>query len=224
MTIQSAVVQFKVNEATGTGYLARPEKGGPGILVLHAWWGLNPFFKQLCERLAEEGFTAFAPDLNNGDIADTIEVAKELMEKRDDQAQGNTVMAAKAFLLSHPARLGNEIGVIGFSMGAAWAVATCAFSPESLAAVVLFYGSYTVDFAKAKAKVLGHFAEVDEWEPAEGVSMMEKAMKTAGLDVTVYTYPGTSHWFMEEDRPEYNPSGAKLAWDRSLDFLKTFVK
>jgi carboxymethylenebutenolidase len=224
MTIESTVVQFPIKETTGTGYLATPEKGGPGILVLHAWWGLNTFFKQLCDHLAEAGFVAFAPDLNNGEIAGTIEAAKKLMEKRDDQAQSDTVMAAKAYLLSHSARHGQEVGVMGFSMGAAWSVAMCEYSPKSLAAVVLFYGSYTVNFTKTKARVLGHFAETDEWEPAEGVNEMEKAMKTAGLNVTLYTYPGTSHWFMEEDRPEYNPAAAKLAWERTLAFLKTNVK
>jgi carboxymethylenebutenolidase len=224
MTIQTAVVQFPAKETTGTGYLARPKKGGPGMLVLHAWWGLNPFFKQLCDRLAEEGYLAFAPDLNNGEIAKTAEAAKKLMEKRDDQAQGETVMAAKAYLLSHPARQGQEIGVMGFSMGGAWSIAMCEQSYENLAAVVIFYASYTVDFTKTKAKVLGHFAEVDEWEPMEGVNEMEKAMKSAGLDVKSYTYPGTSHWFMEEDRPEYKPEAAKLAWERTLGFLKASVK
>jgi carboxymethylenebutenolidase len=224
MTIQSAVVQFPVKTTFGTGYLAKPERGGPGILVLHAWWGLKPFFMQLCDHLAEQGFVAFAPDLNNGEIADTIEAAKALMEKRNNEVQGNTVMAAKAYLLSHAARLGSDIGVIGFSMGAAWSVAACEFSPDNIAAVVLFYGSYTVDFSKAKAKVQGHFAEVDEWEPAEGVNEMEKAMQTAGLDVNIYTYPGVSHWFMEEDRPEYSPEAARLAWERTLAFLKKNVK
>jgi carboxymethylenebutenolidase len=224
MTVQSAFVQFPVKENTSKGYLAMPEEGGPGVLVLHAWWGLNTFFKQLCNRLAEAGFVVFAPDLNNGEVADTIEAAKGLMEKRDDQAQGDTVMAAKAYLLSHPARQGQGIGVMGFSMGAAWSVAVCQYSPEHLAAVVLFYGSYTVDFSKAKAKVQGHFAEVDEWEPTEGVNEMENAMGTAGLEVTIYTYPGTSHWFMEADRPEYDPGAAQLAWERTLNFIKTFVK
>jgi carboxymethylenebutenolidase len=224
MTIQSAEVNFPVKETTGSGYLARPEKGGPGILVLHAWWGLNSFFKQLCDRLAEEGFVAFAPDLNSGVIAGTIEAAGKLMEQRDDQAQGDTVMASKAYLLSHPNRHGQEIGVMGFSMGAAWSVAMCEQSHENLAAVALFYGSYSVDFTKTKARVQGHFAEVDEWEPIEGVNEMETAMKSAGLDVTIYTYPGTSHWFMEEDRPEYKPEAAKLAWERTLGFLKASVK
>ena len=50
------------------GFLALPPAStndgkGKGVLVLHAWWGLNDFFKELCERLAQEGFVALAPDL-----------------------------------------------------------------------------------------------------------------------------------------------------------------
>ena len=55
------------------GYLAMPERGkGPGVLVLHAWWGLNDTIKAFCTRLAEAGFVAFAPDLYHGEVADTI--------------------------------------------------------------------------------------------------------------------------------------------------------
>jgi len=224
MKIQSAMVQFPVNDKNGSGYLALPEEGGPGILVLHAWWGLKPFFKQLCDRLAEQGFVAFAPDLNRGEIADTIEAAMELMRKRDNQSTGDTVRAAKSYLLANSSRKGKEIGVMGFSMGAAWALAACAFSPEKLAAAVLFYGAGEADYSKVRVKIQGHYAENDEWEADEYIQAMEKDMLAAGLEVTFYTYPKTKHWFMEEDRPEYDPQAAKLAWERALEFFKKNVK
>ena len=74
---------------------------------------------------------------------------------------------------------------------------------------------------KIKAEIIGHFSDVDEWEPYDGIQSLEGRMKDAGLDVSFYTYPGLAHWFVEEDRPEFNSEAAALAWDRTLQFLKT---
>src|SRR6266481_1021932 len=64
-----------------TGYLAVPPSGnGPGVLVLHAWWGLNDTMKSFCDRLASEGFVAIAPDLYNGNVAETIAEAETLVK------------------------------------------------------------------------------------------------------------------------------------------------
>lgn len=55
------------------GFLAVPKAGnGPGVLVLHAWWGLNDTIKGFCARLADAGFVAFAPGLYHGKVADNV--------------------------------------------------------------------------------------------------------------------------------------------------------
>ena len=217
MSIQISDIQLKVNDKTADAYLATPQNGGPGILVLHAWWGLKPFFKQVCDQLAKQGFTALAPDLYQGRIAKTIEEAKTLMEQRDSELMGNIVKAAKDHLTSLLA--GKPIGVLGFSMGAAWSLVVAENEPH-VSAAVLFYGAGDVDFSKVKAKILGHYAEVDEWEPLDEVRAMETDMKAAGLDVTFHTYPKAGHWFVEEDRPEYDSASALLAWSRTYEFLR----
>ena len=56
MSIQTSDIQLKVNDKIANAYLATPQNGGPGVLVLHAWWGLKPFFKQVCDQLAKQGF------------------------------------------------------------------------------------------------------------------------------------------------------------------------
>ncbi|HXD09709.1 MAG TPA: dienelactone hydrolase family protein [Anaerolineales bacterium] len=220
MSIQKSEIQLKVNDQTASAYLASPENGGPGILVLHAWWGLKPFFKQVCDQLAEHGFVAFAPDLYRGRVATTIEEAKTYhteFEQNGSELMGDTVKAAKNYLSSLYA--GKPIGVMGFSMGAAWSIIVATHEPD-ISTMVLFYGAYAPDFSQMKTKVLGHFAEVDEWEPLDGVKEMEKAMQAAGVDVTVHIYPNVGHWFVESDRPEYDPSAAAIAWDRTFEFLK----
>jgi carboxymethylenebutenolidase len=217
MPIQTSNIQLKVNDKIADAYLASPENGGPGVLVLHAWWGLKPFFKQVCDQLAKQGFTVLAPDLYQGRIATTIDEAKVLMEQRDSELMSDIVKAAKDHLTSLCD--GKPIGVLGFSMGAAWSLAVAENNPD-VAAAVLFYGAGEADFSKVKAQILGHFAEVDEWEPLEYVRAMEADMKAAGVDVTLHTYPKADHWFVEEDRPEYDSASALLAWSRTYEFLR----
>jgi carboxymethylenebutenolidase len=206
---------------TAPAYVAIPQqRTGPGVVVLHAWWGLNDFFKQLCDRLAGAGFIAVAPDLYGGKTAATIEEAQQLLAALDGQEASAKVTDAVTYLRTHPDVHGDGIGAIGFSMGGAWALLLSTLRPTDIAAVVVFYGSEPADFATARAAYLGHYAEDDEWEPTEGVQQLEQALRNAGRNVTFHSYPGTGHWFFEENRPDaYNEEAAQLAWERTIAFL-----
>src|SRR5438034_3534056 len=71
--------EFQADGRTISAYLAVPEHGsGPGVLVLHAWWGLTEPFRQVCDRLAEAGFVALAPDLYHGKTTAAVEEAQAL--------------------------------------------------------------------------------------------------------------------------------------------------
>lgn len=203
------------------GYLAAPAGGGPGVLVLHAWWGLNDTFKSVCDRLASEGYVAFATDLFQGRVATTVDEAQELVEIADSEWSEH-IQAAAGEAVDFLARRsgGPRIGVIGFSFGAAWASVLAAMRPANVAAVVLFYGAYAPDLTPATAAFLGHFAENDPYEPREGMQELEVSLKAVGRPATFYIYEGTTHWFFEHDRPDaYNPQAAQLAWERTLAFF-----
>jgi carboxymethylenebutenolidase len=206
------------------GFLAAPPAGkGPGVLVLHAWWGLNDTIKAFCRRLAESGFVAFAPDLYHGKVADNIPGAEALGSALDANHLQAEAEVAHAALFLHE-RLGQAergLTVIGFSMGAYYALDLAASDPEHIRSVVLFYGTGELDFSSSKAEYLGHFAENDEFEPQSNVDHLEDLLRLAGRSVTFYRYPGTGHWFFEHDRIQaYNPAAASLAWERTLEFLK----
>ena len=205
------------------GHLALPPSGtGPGVLVLHAWWGLNDTIKALCRRLAEAGFVAFAPDLYHGKVAATIPDAEALGSALDanyQQAQAEISEATQ--FLADRTEDGNNLAVVAFSLGAYYALALSAADPDHVRSVVLFYGNGGDDFTGSQAEYVGHFAENDPYVSSEEVDALEAALKRAGRPVTFYRYPGTGHWFFEPDRTDaYDEAAAKLAWDRTLDFLK----
>ncbi len=223
MSIQKSEIKLSANGKDINAYMAQPADGGPGILVLPSWWGLKPFFKQVCDQLAEHGYTALALDYYNGRIGKTIEETQALQQEveGDPNLMSTMVQAAKDHLVS--LRTGKPVGLLGFSMGTDWSIITAAKEPD-VAATVLFYGGWSTDFSKMKSKVLGHYAETDEWIPFDQIKEMEQNMKAAGVDVTIHLYPGVAHWFVESDRPEFNPAAAELAWSRTFEFLKQNLK
>lgn len=205
----------------GTGYLAIPESGtGPGVLVLHAWWGLNPFFKELCDRLASEGFVALAPDLLGGQVATTIEAAEAQLEVANPDELAHLTRSSLSTLRAMPITPDGPVGVLGFSMGASMALWLSARAPEDVAATVVFYGAQDIDFLGAQSAYLGHFADIDPFVEDDSRVLLEADLHLLDLDTTFHDYPGTKHWFFEEDRPEYDPEAAALAWERTLVFFR----
>lgn len=206
------------------GFLAvPPTESGPGVLVLHAWWGLNDTIRAICARLAQAGFIAFAPDLYHGSVADTIPDAEALGQALDAnhlQAKAEIAQAA-SFLSERVGEAGAGLAVIGFSLGAYYALQLAASDPERIRAAVVFYGTGPAKFGDSQAAYLGHFAENDQFESKANVDDLEQSIRGAGRPVTFYRYPGTGHWFFEPDREQsFNQAAADLAWERTLAFLE----
>ena len=208
--------------AEQNGYLAAPPGGkGPGVLVLHAWWGLNGFFRELCERLAREGFVAYAPDLYHGKTAATVEEAEKLRSKLNRKQVPLEIAAASAHLLGLESVQGKMHAVMGFSLGAYYALGLSVERPHAVRAVVAFYGTRRQDYAAAQASYLGHFAEHDPYVSASGLKDLEKSLRKAGRPATLHTHRGTGHWFFESDHADaHNAAAAELAWERTLEFLR----
>lgn len=206
-------------------YLARPQKGsGPGVLVLHSWWGLNDFFKGFCDRLADGGFVALAPDLYDGQVATTIPQARELRAKATSSRKESTykyLIRMIGVLVDEVAVPGSDIGVVGFSMGGHWAYWLAQRPELPIGATVTFYAARNGDYAGSRSDFLAHFAENDEWVSAAGIRKLERSLAAAGKAASFHTYPGTGHWFFEQDRAEaFDSQAAALAWERTLAFLK----
>ncbi|MEM7115533.1 MAG: dienelactone hydrolase family protein [Chloroflexota bacterium] len=213
---------FKSNGAILRGHLSLPKAPtGQGVLVLHAWWGLNQVTINIVERLAQAGFVAFAPDYYDGQIATTIDAAKSLRQQMNRKAVQKLTVNAVDFLAQYSAVSAERLNVMGYSLGASFAIEMARKRPKIVNKVVLFYGSGGGKFDKSNAAFLGHFASDDQWGAhTKKIKALAQRIQSANQTVNFYTYPDTKHWFAESDRPEYRPEAAQLAWERTLTFLR----
>jgi carboxymethylenebutenolidase len=208
--------------SAGSAYVVAPERGhGPGVLLLHGWWGLTPFFKRVCDRLADAGFVAMAPDLyGDGRTASTPDEAEALLASTDPNLVARLVLASATTLRSLPITPDGPVGVVGFSMGGSWALWLAARAAGSIAATVVFYANQEMDLSDLGGAVLGHFAEHDEFVSEDDAVMLEADLNLLEKSVVFHRYPGTGHWFFEDDRtPAYDAEAAETAWTRTVDFF-----
>jgi carboxymethylenebutenolidase len=215
------VADVTARRHAGSAYVVAPDSGsGPGVLVLHAWWGLTPFFRDVADRLADAGFVALAPDLFAGQTAQTPAEAEALLAGADVGRMVTLVESSVAVLRGLPVTPDGPVGVLGFSMGSSLGLRAAARQPDEVAAVVAYYGSTDVDFAPVRAAIQIHLAEDDPYETDDDAVEMEAHMRLVGLDPDVHHYPGTTHWFAEEDREAaFHREAATEAWDRTVAFL-----
>lgn len=209
------------HSAPAGSYLSMPAGGtGPGVLVLHAWWGLTPFFRGFCDRLAGDGLTILAPDLYHGATAATIGEAKVLRGRLKQETVKQEILQAADFLQASTAGA-RGIGVVGFSLGGYHALWLAEQPAVPVTATAVFYGSRGGEYTTGRSAFQIHLAETDPYVSASGAKAMQKALKKAGREAEFYLYPRTSHWFFESDRPDAYQAGATaLAWERLLAFLR----
>jgi carboxymethylenebutenolidase len=219
--------RWETIDAAGTParqYVTGTETSGtPGVLLFHAWWGLDADVTAYADRLAAAGFAVAAPDLVAGKVAGTVEEAEQLSEGADE-ALANAVALAGADGLATRLGRGARLGSIGFSFGAPWSIWSAAERDQIVASVVYYGTVLGGSLARATVPVLGHFATIDPYEPDEGVAAFEQALRAAGREVTIHRYPGTGHWFAEPSREAYRPEAADLAFSRTVDFLRNHLE
>ena len=197
--------------------------GGPGVLVLHSWWGLNDWTRDFCRRLAERGFTVVCPDLLDGATPSNEEEAQQALAERSPDELSGLVMSSARTLRAVAKDPNAKIGVIGFSMGASMSLWLAARIPGEVAASVVFYGSQSIDFDEATAAFQGHFGDDDHMLSEEDRVVTESFIRLGDNTTDFHVYPGAKHWFMEEG-DNFNPEAAELAFTRTVEFLSEHLK
>jgi carboxymethylenebutenolidase len=210
------------------GYFVRPANANeklPAVLVIHENRGLNPYIEDVARRLGTENFLAFAPDglTSVGGYPGDEEKAAALFKTVDQSKMFEDFVASAEWLKARPECTG-KVGVVGFCFGGT-TVNNLAVRLPDLGAAVAFYGRQpsAEDAAKIKAPLLLHYAGLDT-RITEGWPAYEAALKANRVNYTAYTYEGANHGFHNDTTPRYDETAAKLAWQRTLDFLNRYLR
>lgn len=210
-----------------SAYVAIPgADGGPGVLVLHSWWGLNAGARSICDHLAALGYVAMAPDLFDGQTPTSADQAEALLAELDPNLLVRDVRAAADVLHRLPASNGDHIAVLGMSMGGSMALWLSDRAPELVRATVTFYGLQDLAFEQTSSAYLCHFAENDPFVDDDAAAYLEAVLHLAEhvSEVEVHHYEGAGHWFFEPGQPAYDEPASDLAWERTADFLARHLR
>ncbi len=213
-----------------SAYVARPEGEAIGALVLvQEIYGINAHIRSVCDGYAKDGFVVFAPAL-----FDRFERDLELTYSGEDQKRAfelygqlkpePTLMdVAAAYELAEKEDKG--IGVVGFCYGGltAWWVATRGEDYRMQpSCCVGYYAGGVGKFAgeEPSCPVMLHFGANDDHIGAD----QREAVAEAHPEVEIFVYEGAGHAFNRDvDPAHYNAAAAKLARERTLEFLKENV-
>ena len=224
--VKADTVTFPSGSAQVTGYLVQPPGTGrfPAIIVIHENRGLNEHIRDVARRFAAEGFVALAPDLLSrlGGTASmkTVQEATAAIGRLPIFDALADLRESFNFLAKQPTVDATKISSIGFCWGG-WRSFVLATQQPALYRAVVFYGT-TPDLGlqNIKAPVLAHYASRDRAITGNS-QWTAREMKRLGKNYTYYIYDNTDHAFFNDTGERHNPEASKLAWTRTLQFLKS---
>lgn len=224
------MIEFDVDggrRRTG-GYLSIPPGGtGPGLVLIQEWWGLVDHIVKLADRFAEAGFVVLAPDLYHGKKTKSPDEAGKLLMALNIAEAGKDIEGAALRLKADVAVSPKKVGALGFCMGGQLALFSALEYPGEILAAVDFYGIHPrVNLApeKLKVPVLLHFGKKDKSIPEADARALVDRLQDSGAPVEGYFYEA-GHAFFNDSRPEvYAEAEARLAWERSIAFLRTHLE
>lgn len=214
-------VHFDSGGFTIDALVAKPADGvkHPAVLVIHDSFGLNDAIREIAKQFAAAGFVALAPDFTSRlggkrtpeQMADAVGHLSPNLSVADARV-------ALAYLEKDPEVDGAKISAVGYGWGGWRSFMLAASAPELYRAVIYCGATPSQSFDAVRAPVLAHYAQFD-FRTTGNALLTEKMMTEAGKKFTYFVYPQVNHGFYNAG-PQYSADAARLAWGRTLDFLK----
>lgn len=204
-----------------TGALGVPAKTpAAAILMVHEWWGLNQQIRGVAAELTNLGYLTLAADLYGGKVASDPATAKTLASGTLPDQAIDTLTSWIDTLRKRPDCTG-KLATIGWCFGGGWSLRASLARPVD--ATVIYYGDVTPPASALQAlkgPVLGHFGGLDQSIKPASVDTFEARLKEIGKTATIYRYADAKHAFANPTGQNYQAEDARVAWDRTVAFLK----
>lgn len=217
------MIEFRTNGRTATGYLASPQSGNGGaVVVIQEWWGLVGHIRDVADRFADAGYFALAPDLYHGEQAKSPDEAEKLRMAMNLAETAKELRGAATHLLGLDGVTSKKAIAVGFCMGGQLALFGACSAPDVIGGAIDFYGTHPAakpDLAQLSGPVQFHFATHDRSTSPEAANELVEKVRAAGKIAEPYFYDA-HHAFFNDQRPQvYDAAAAALAWTRVLEFL-----
>ncbi len=216
---------FKAADGTNAyGYMIKAKTPtNKYLLVIHEWWGLNEYIKEVSGKLSKDlgNINVIALDLYDGKVATTQEMAGKYMQGADEKRIKNIINGAIKFVGPKA-----KIATIGWCFGGGWSLQTSIMAGKQAVGCVMYYGMPETDLTRLKTlntDVLGVFANKDGWITPKVATDFAANMKKAGKKLTLKQYDA-DHAFANPSNPIYNSVAAADAYAATLSFLMPRLK
>jgi carboxymethylenebutenolidase len=232
-------VKIPVQDGEIPAYRAMPAKGGPFplILVVQEIFGVHEHIKDICRRLAKEGYMAIAAELyaRQGSVAgmtDIQEIISKVVAKVPDSQVMSDLDATAAYAKASGSADTARLGITGFCWGGRITWLYAEHNP-AVKAGVAWYGKLVGDpgpltpkhpidrVGDLVAPVLGLYGAADTGIPVDTIEKMRSACQAAGKICEFVIYPDTPHAFNADYRPSYREGPAKDGWARMLAWFRS---
>ena len=220
--LPTQAVTYPGRRGTLQGAWAQAASPKGAVLVVHENRGLTDHIRSVTGRLAGAGYSSLAVDLlsEEGGTAAVQDPQGALGAAQSDRFLDDMRSSVDELSRRQP---GAKLGVIGFCFGGgmAWLLAE---NEPRLAAAAPFYGPVRqgADFSRAKAAVLGVYAERDNRVNAT-MAEARAALERAGLPHRIEVFRGADHAFFNDTGQRYNAAQAAAAYAAVLDWFGQYL-
>lgn len=233
-------VTIPVGKEKLPAYMVMPKTGTnlPCVMVIQEIFGIHEYIKDVCRRLAKEGYIAIAPSLyfRQGDatkVADKDKLISTIVSKVDQKQVWSDLDATVAWLKQQKNANTNKLAITGFCWGGSVTWMYSHHNPQVKAGVAWYgkvhgeatpiHGKFPLDIAsELKVPVLGLYGEKDAGIPLDKLELMKKGLAKGKSGSQIIVYPGAEHGFHADYRPSYNEKSAKDGWTKMIAWFRKY--